>query len=108
MVCNSEPCLLRDETDTSSPDKDNGDASVVGANSSTFGGQAFPPKDCLLTDCNDKLCLMQKETSPHGQLEDGTTPVRNILALACTMDGHKHHSGIARGLAFASMAGSQK
>lgn len=107
-MCNSEPCLLRDETDTSSPDEGNGDASVVGASSSTFGGQAFPPKDCLLTDCNDKLCLMQKEASPHGQLGDGITPIRNTLALACAMDEHKHYNGIAGGLASASTAGSQK
>jgi molybdenum cofactor sulfurtransferase len=43
--------------------------------------------------CTDKLCVMRKDTSPHDRLEDGTTPIRNILALACAMDGHKHLFG---------------
>jgi molybdenum cofactor sulfurtransferase len=36
---------------------------------------------------------MRNETSSHDQLEDETTPIRNMLALACAMDGHKHLFG---------------
>ena len=38
--------------------------------------------------CTEKLCVVRKDTSSHDRLEDGTTPIRNILALACAMDGH--------------------
>jgi len=43
--------------------------------------------------CTDELCVMRKDTSPHDRLEDGTTPIRNILALACAMEEHEHLFG---------------
>jgi molybdenum cofactor sulfurtransferase len=41
----------------------------------------------------EKLCVMRKDTSLHERLEDGTAPIRNILALACAMDEHEHLFG---------------
>ncbi|OWY49401.1 PLP-dependent transferase [Alternaria alternata] len=43
--------------------------------------------------CTDELCVMRKNTSPHERLEDGTTPIRNVLALACAMEEHQRLFG---------------